>query len=131
MSMFNNPAKVAFQVAGIGALLLYGALTHADGASDPRERQRAYQEDRQRCLSGQTGQSQASCLQEAGAVLRLPPHALEHVGAMQLAENAQQRCNALPHDTRQSCLARMQGQGRTEGSVAGGGIYRELTEPAQ
>ena len=35
--------------------------------------------------------------------------------------NALQRCERLPDE-----VSRMQGQGATSGSVAGGGIYREL-----
>jgi hypothetical protein len=131
MRIFNNPAKAAFQIFGMGALLLYGAVTHADSAQELRERQRVYQQDRQRCLSGQSGQEQASCLQEAGAVLQLAPGALAHVGAAELSDNALQRCDGLPDGERQSCVARMHGQGRVEGSTASGGILRELTEPAQ
>jgi len=39
--------------------------------------------------------------------------------------NAQQRCDALSGDERKDCVARMQGQGSTSGSVSGGGILRE------
>jgi hypothetical protein len=55
-----------------------------------------------------------------------------------LLRNALKRCEPLPEQDRKDCLARMQGQGTTSGSVAGGGIYRELVtrevvvaEPAQ
>lgn len=130
MRYFNNPAKAAFQIFCMGALLLYGAVTHAGSAQELRERQRVYQQDRQRCLSGQSGQAQASCLQEAGAVLQQGPGAQSPVAAAQLSENALQRCDALPDGERQSCIARMQGQGREEGSAAAGGILRELREPA-
>ena len=44
----------------------------------------------------------------------------------QLMRNALKRCEALREPDRQDCVLRMQGQGTTTGSVAGGGIYREL-----
>lgn len=44
----------------------------------------------------------------------------------QLAANAVRRCDALPGADRKDCVARMQGQGTARGSVAEGGIYREL-----
>jgi hypothetical protein len=131
MSLFNNPAKAAFQLFAIGALLVYTAATHADAAQDLRERQRVYQAERQRCLSGQTNQSQETCLREAGAVLQHPLDTQGSESAAQLQENARQRCVSLPDPERQSCVARMQGQGSVEGSAAGGGMLRELREPAQ
>jgi hypothetical protein len=44
----------------------------------------------------------------------------------QLAANALKRCDPLPEADRRDCVARMQGEGTTRGSVAEGGIYREL-----
>lgn len=131
MRVFNNPAKAVFQVFVLGAMLLYVAVTHAGTAQELRERQRTYQNDRQRCLSGQSGQEQTSCLKEAGAALQQPRSAQDPSDAAQLQENALQRCTALAGADRQSCILRMQGQGRVEGSAASGGILRELTEPAQ
>ena len=131
MSVFNHPAKSAFQIFGLCTLLLYGAVTHADGTQAPSERQRVYQSDRAQCLSGRSQQEQAACLQEAGAVLQQPPAAQGPVAAAQLSDNALQRCDALPDGERASCIARMQGQGQVEGSAAAGGILRELREPAQ
>lgn len=43
------------------------------------------------------------------------------------ARNALKRCDPLPEPERQECMARMQGEGTTQGSVASGGILRELT----
>jgi hypothetical protein len=37
------------------------------------------------------------------------------------------RCNVHTGDDKADCIARIQGKGRTHGSVAGGGILRELT----
>jgi hypothetical protein len=42
------------------------------------------------------------------------------------AKNLTLRCEAHTGDARRACLARMDGQGTTSGSVAEGVIYREL-----
>jgi hypothetical protein len=118
-------------MVGIGALLVCSVATQAASAQDPPERQRTYQQERQRCLSGQSGQEQTSCLREAGAVRQQPQSVRDPVSAAQREANAVQRCDPLPDGERQSCIARMQGQGRVEGSAAAGGMLRELTEPTQ
>ena len=45
-----------------------------------------------------------------------------------LQANAVARCAALPAADRDACVARMQGQGEVTGSVAGGGLLRELVQ---
>lgn len=42
-------------------------------------------------------------------------------------KNALARCDVHQGDDKAACLSRMRGLGRTDGSVAGGGILRELT----
>jgi len=46
----------------------------------------------------------------------------------QLQANTTARCDALPAADRDACVARMQGQGQVSGSVAGGGLLRELVQ---
>ena len=46
-----------------------------------------------------------------------------------LQQNRFARCDVLPAGDRDYCMRRMNGEGRVEGSVEGGGIYRELTVP--
>ena len=43
------------------------------------------------------------------------------------------RCEALAGDERTACVARIRGEGSVSGSVAGGGILREIviTEPVK
>jgi hypothetical protein len=72
------------------------------------------------------GDARDNCLSEASTLYAStrPSHADEN--ATQLARNALRRCEPLREPDRQDCVARIQGQGTTTGSVAGGGIYREL-----
>jgi hypothetical protein len=41
--------------------------------------------------------------------------------------NALQRCSGLSGNDRNDCESRVRGEGRSEGSVDGGGIIRETT----
>ncbi|MES2958965.1 MAG: hypothetical protein V4792_12300 [Pseudomonadota bacterium] len=109
--------------------------TAAFGAtkSGPSEAQLRYQQERAACLTGQTNQDRTTCLREAAAALAEARRGeLEGSKAEQL-NNQLRRCEPLPAADRQACIARMSGQGTTSGSVAAGGIYRELVtiEPAE
>jgi hypothetical protein len=85
-----------------------------------------YQRERAVCTSGQSNQERATCLREASAAYAQMRKNGVQDHDMALEQNAQRRCQALPNEDRSACLARMQGQGSTRGSVSGGGIYREL-----
>ena len=91
-----------------------------------------YQQERAVCMSGQSHQDRATCLSEAGAAFAEAKRGRLDDGNTQFELNALKRCAVLPEGDRPACVARMQGQGTTSGSVAGGGIYREMvtTEPA-
>jgi hypothetical protein len=108
-----------------------GLAAHAakEAAADVDSR---YQRERSTCLDGRSGQAREPCLREAAAA-----RAQAHMEGLDTApqdyeSNATRRCAALGDEERTACLARMQGRGTTSGSVAGGGIYRELItrEPA-
>jgi hypothetical protein len=127
----NEALKMAIQIIVSSIGLFFFCVAQAESTEGPNERQSTYQVERQRCLTGQISQTQTSCLQEAGAVLQQTRSPEDQLDPKQLAENKLKRCNALSGDERQSCIYRMQGQGRVNGSAASGGILRELTEPAQ
>jgi hypothetical protein len=131
MHNFYARNRVTFRLTGTVLLVLGSLAAQVGNAQDRREVQRVYQHDRQVCLSGQSNQSQATCLREAGAAKQQNMGAHSQASAEQMAANALQRCDAFTGDARQSCVARMQGQGGVQGSVAGGGILRELSEPVR
>ena len=85
-----------------------------------------YQHERARCQRGESGQSLATCLKEAGAAYdEARRGSLGNTPAADLARNATQRCDAQPPGDRESCMQRILGAGKTEGSVSGGGLLRE------
>lgn len=89
-----------------------------------------YKLDRAACMRGATNQERATCLKEAGAVLREARRGgMGKSTDSQLANNRIARCDAQPAADREDCLRRMGGEGSTSGSAQQGGIARELTRP--
>lgn len=95
--------------------------------------QERYRAERAVCMNGQSNQSLRTCLQEANAAHAQALKADLNDGATDYARNASRRCDRLPLEQRQDCIARMQGAGTVSGDAASGGIYRELvtTEPGK
>jgi hypothetical protein len=108
-----------------------GLAAHAakEAAADVESR---YQRERAACLDGHSEQTRGPCLREAAAARAQALTGGLDTAPQDYEANAARRCAALGDAERTACLARMQGQGTTSGSVAGGGIYRELItqEPA-
>jgi hypothetical protein len=79
------------------------------------------------CKSGATQQDLATCMIEArNAQAEKRRGQLDVQADGQLALNAAARCDALTGDEKTACHARMKGLGNTTGSVAGGGVLREV-----
>ena len=95
-------------------------------AAQPSDAQTRYQIERAACDSGPLHQDRAACLREAGAAYEEARRGRLDDGQAQYQQNALMRCSVLPPEERGACHARMQGQGTMRGSVAEGGIYREL-----
>ena len=115
----------------VGAILVSGVAAAATaGISDAQAR---YQQDRAVCVSGQSHQDRATCLQEAGAALRAAKLGRLDDGKSPYEKNRLMRCAALAQGDREDCVRRVQGEGTVSGSVESGGIYRELrtTVPAK
>lgn len=116
------------------ALLVLGALFLPIGgplAADPvpQTPQQRYEAERALCVSGLSHQQRADCLREAGAARTEANRGTLMHENEPYRSNALKRCDRLPPDDRESCLARMRGEGGiVRGSVEEGGIYRERRE---
>lgn len=109
------------------ALLLCGVAQAAPTSAAELSAARArYAQEVAVCKSGRSNQDLATCMREAGAALAEARRGGLGDGTEPYAANQTVRCDPLPDDQRKDCIARMQGQGTTRGSVAAGGIYREL-----
>ena len=78
------------------------------------------------CNTGMTQQDRETCLREvrnANADKRAGK--LDNAGG-QFTNNAAQRCEVLTGQDKIACEARVSGVGSTQGSVAGGGVIREV-----
>ncbi len=74
-------------------------------------------------------ENKAICLREArNALAEIKRGKMNEIRqSAEFERNALLRCEAHQGDDKADCIARIQGKGRTEGSVEGGGILRELT----
>ena len=78
------------------------------------------------CNNGTTQQDRETCMTEVrNANAEKRSGKLDNSGG-QFGANAAQRCNALLGEDKIACEARVQGIGAAQGSVAGGGVIREV-----
>ena len=115
---------LALACIGLPAL----AAPRAGSAETPaaQSAQSRYQRDKLACMRLRPRDERANCMREASAVLAdTHPNRVDSDPG-RYARNALERCKPLREPDRSDCVARMQGQGSTSGSVAGGGITREL-----
>jgi len=129
MTMPNHTHSLRHQVLRSASALVIG-LAALGGASHVLAAGKAgnteYQQQIAACKNGSSTEDRATCLREAGAAQQAAARGtLTDPGATQLKENALRRCEGLPQSDRIDCEKRVNGQGRTDGSVADGGILRE------
>src|SRR5688572_5568300 len=119
------PLRSLGLAAVVALLSTTGAALAADKAA-PLAAKARLQHDRVVCARIRDQGVRDECLSEASTLYAgtQPSHPDE--SPAQLVRNVLKRCEALREPDRQDCVLRMQGQGTTTGSVAGGGLYREL-----
>lgn len=117
-------------------LLVMGACVAspvlAAGSSAATRSEARYQRDAAVCLARRYVGDRDDCLSDASTARASRAPVTIDPDPGRYARNALKRCEPLSEPDRGDCVARMQGGGTTSGSVAGGGIYRELVtrEPA-
>jgi hypothetical protein len=112
---------------GVAALLAVTAATAqvATGTTGI-DASGSYQSEVNACMTGKTQQDQATCLREArNAQADKKRGVLDNAGA-QFDANAKARCDVLAGEEKAACEARLMGYGSTTGSVAAGGVLREV-----
>lgn len=125
---FTNSRKRT-HIAGLSmaaAALLCSPFVSAEQGGTTAAKAR-YEQERSRCLSGQSGQDLKTCLREAGAALQAARQGQLEDRDTRYSRNALERCKPLPPDDAKDCRDRILGQGEVtvSGSVKGGGLYRE------
>lgn len=115
----------ATAIVAVGVFLFVGAALAANG--NQAEARARYQQERAACMKTEAKQDRATCLREAGAALQAARRGGLADSEAAYEANALMRCNALPQENQLACERGVRGEGKTSGSVAGGGIYREVT----
>lgn len=129
-----DPAPPAAASAGSGAAGSTGAAGAAGPKPLPPAVQARLERERARCIVDRLPSEREGCLREVAAARQaalrgeLDPGSpsVEPDSGDDFRRNALRRCEPLPPDDRADCEARVNGEGTTRGSVAEGGIYREL-----
>jgi hypothetical protein len=112
---------------GVAALLAMTAATAqvATGTTGI-DASGSYQQEVNACMTGKTQQDRDTCLKEArNAQADKKRGVLDNAGA-RFDNNAAARCGVLAGEEKAACQARVMGYGSTSGSVAGGGLLREV-----
>lgn len=121
------------RLLALGALTAAATLNAASAVAADRvsksEVEARYQRERAACNDGRSSQDRTTCLREAAAARAAARQGQLGDATGTYEKNAMARCQALPAADRGACERRMRGEGVTSGSVAGGGIYRELVIP--
>ena len=124
MSISRFPLHHIALVTAASLLCAFTAMAATPAAL--ADAQARYRQDMALCNSGQSNQDPATCREEAQHALAAARRGELNDAPGQYEKNAMQRCEALKGDSRSACLARMRGEGSVEGSVAGGGILRQI-----
>ena len=112
---------------GIAALLAMTAATAqvATGTTGI-DASGSFQQEMNACMTGKTQQDRDTCMREArNARADKQRGVLDNSGA-RFENNAAARCDVLNGEEKAACQARVIGFGNTTGSVAGGGVLREV-----
>ena len=86
----------------------------------------SYRSEIQACQSGRTQQDRDTCLREARNAQAAREKGVLRHPAENYQANAMARCEPLAGEDKAACEARVMGYGNTSGSVAGGGVLREV-----
>jgi hypothetical protein len=115
-----------FGVVSLVAVTAVAAQVAATPGTTGIDSSGSYQQEVQACMTGRTQQDQATCLKEARNAQADKKRGVLDNANGQFQSNAVARCDVQTGEDRAACRARMMGFGSTEGSVAGGGVLREV-----
>jgi len=142
----RNTNLTALSTRCLAAAALACAGVSVIAAGPTSDVQARYEQERARCLAGQSGQAQDTCMKEAVNARDAAVKGDLTNGDGKLHKNARERCDVLTGDEQRDCLARTRGNGNsvsgaavissegsasivksnsTSGSVKGGGVLRE------
>jgi hypothetical protein len=122
---FSRKSIASFSTAALVAMTAAAAQVAGTPPGAALDTSGSYQSEVQACMQGKTGEDQATCLKEARNAQADKKRGVLDSGA-NFQANARARCESLQGEDRSACEARMMGYGTVSGSVAGGGVIREV-----
>jgi len=123
----NSRSRKGLISFGVSALLAVTAATAqvATGTTGI-DASGSYPQEVNACMSGRTQQDRDTCLQEARNARADKQRGVLTAGG-NLEANAMSRCEVFTTgEDKAACQARVMGMGSADGSVAGGGVIREV-----
>jgi hypothetical protein len=123
----TNHSRKSLASFGVVALLAMTAATAqvATGTTGI-DASGSYQQEVNACMTGKTQQDRETCLKEARNAQADKKRGLLDNASAKPDNNAAARCSVLTGEEKAACQARLLGFGNTTGSVAGGGVLREV-----
>jgi hypothetical protein len=120
-------SKKSIASFGVAALLAVTAATAqvATGTTGI-DASGSFQQEVNACMTGKTQQDRDTCLKEARNAQADKKRGLLDNAGSQYDSNAKARCDVLAGEEKAACQARVLGFGQTTGSVASGGVLREV-----
>lgn len=127
-----HPCMPLASFAAVSLLAMGSAMAQvapAASGSTPADTSGNYRLEVQACKSGDTQQDRATCMEEARNANAARQRGTLYKGASetQYEANAKARCDVFKDaENKAACEARVMGYGTVTGSVAGGGLLREV-----
>lgn len=120
--------KSLFSFAAVSVLAMTAATAQVAGTKGDTgiDTSGNYDKEVQACMSGQTQEARDTCLREARNARADKQQRTLDSGGSDLNANAMARCEPLSGEDKAACQARVLGYGEKSGSVAGGGVLREV-----
>ena len=122
----SRKSLVSFGAAALFAITAAAAQVAGAPAGAALDTSGDYNSEVRACMSGKTAEDQATCLKEARNAKADRQRGAAADASSNYAANARARCAALSGEDKAACDARMLGYGTVSGSVAGGGVLREV-----
>lgn len=110
----------------VSLLTLTAAFAQVASGTTGIDASGSYQQEVRTCQGDMLREDRATCLREARNALAEKRRGMLGNAGGHFEANALARCEPHAGEERLACQTRIRGQGTTSGSVAGGGVLREI-----
>ena len=128
-SSTSSSRKSVFYFAAVALLAVTAAGAQVNTGTTGIDASGSFQQEMNACMTGRTQQDKDTCMREARNAQADKSRGVLDTNTSnknELRANAMARCNALSGEDKTACELRIDGYGNTSGSVAGGGVVRQV-----